>query len=64
MSWKLFLSAEYISTLFSKWLGLEKISWTFGLREMTALDFDDGLVGSEATGGFTDRYEAKEVLGS
>ncbi|KXJ05646.1 phosphorylase b kinase gamma catalytic chain, skeletal muscle/heart isoform [Exaiptasia diaphana] len=31
---------------------------------MTALDFDDGLVGSEATGGFTDKYEAKEVLGS
>ncbi|KAK3730841.1 hypothetical protein QZH41_009954, partial [Actinostola sp. cb2023] len=31
---------------------------------MTALDFDDGLVGSEATGGFTDTYEAKEVLGS
>lgn len=31
---------------------------------MTALDFDDGLVGSEATGGFTDKYEAKEILGS
>lgn len=35
-----------------------------GIREMTEFDLEDGPLGSEATGGFSDKYEFKEKLGA
>ena len=35
-----------------------------GAREMTEFELEDGPLGSETTGGFSDRYEVKEKLGA
>ena len=35
-----------------------------GAREMAEFELEDGPLGSETTGGFSDRYEVKEKLGA
>lgn len=35
-----------------------------GAREMTEFELEDGTLGSETTGGFSDKYEVKEKLGA
>lgn len=35
-----------------------------GAREMTEFELEDGPLGSETTGGFSDKYEVKEKLGA
>lgn len=45
------------------WESKAKALW-LGHREMTEFDLEDGPLGTEATGGFSDKYEVKEKLGA